>query len=235
MIDFHTHILPGLDDGAKTMEISMEMLSMEQLQGIEYVVCTPHFSAAKDLSEYFFKHRDDAIRSVIQTASEKGLKIPHLIPAAEVRLTRGLYKCEYLKSMTIGDTNYILIELPYDEWTNKWVPEELYAIKAQTNLKIVLAHAERYISNKKEFEIMEHNFRHTSVVQINAESFLLREGRKWIKKFIKKGCAIVVGSDCHSTGHRKPCMNEGLLMIEKKFGKECKEAFIENAKVILDL
>ena len=97
MIDFHTHILPGLDDGAKTMEISMEMLSMEQLQGIEYVVCTPHFSAAKDLSEYFFKHRDDAIRSVIQTASEKGLEIPHLIPAAEVRLTRGLYNVSILK------------------------------------------------------------------------------------------------------------------------------------------
>lgn len=235
MIDFHTHILPGLDDGAKSMEISMEMLSLEHLQGIEYVICTPHFNANKDLSEYFLKYRDDAIKNVIKTASEEKRKIPHLIPASEVRLTRGLYKCEYLKDMRIGDTNYILIELPYDEWANKWISEELYAIKAQTNLDIVLAHVERYISSKKDFEIMERILESVSVIQINAESFLSREGRKWIKKLIRKGYAVVVGSDCHSIGHRKPCMQEGFLMIEKKFGRDCREAFVENAKVILNL
>lgn len=235
MIDFHTHILPGLDDGATNPDISMEMLGMERQHGIEYVVCTPHFYANKDLSEYFFKYRDEAKKIVEDRAREEKTDIPKLIMGAEVRLTRGLSSCEYLKDMRIENTDYILIELPYDEWSNKWIAEELYAIKAKTNLKIILAHAERYIQDKKDFEIIQSYFRFSSVIQINMESFLVRTGRKWIKKFIKHNCAVIVGSDCHSVGRRKPCMDEGFRMIEKKFGKEYKDAFIENAKVILDL
>lgn len=235
MIDFHTHILPGIDDGARNVDVSMEMLSIEKQHSIEYVVCTPHFYANKDLSEYFFKYRDKAREAIEQRAIEENADIPRLIMGAEVRLTRGLSECSFLKEMRIGNTDYILIELPYDEWNNKWIAEELYAIKARTNLNIILAHAERYIADKKDFEIIESYFRFASVIQINMESFLDRTGRKWIKKFIKRNCAVVVGSDCHSAGRRKPCMEEGFRMIEKKFGKEYKNAFIQNAKVILDL
>ena len=235
MIDFHTHILPGLDDGAKTIDISMDMLSLQKQQGIEYVVCTPHFNAAKDLSEYFFKFRNDAKDNVIDCANRSQTDIPNLIMGAEVRLTRGLSRCDYLTDMRIGNTNYILIELPYDDWMNKWVAEELYAIKAKTNLSIILAHTERYITNKKEYDVIKTYFRFASVIQINAESFLERAARKWIKKIIKEGCAVIVGSDCHSMGKRKPCMQEGLNMIDKKFGREYRDVFLENAKVILDL
>ncbi len=235
MTDFHTHILPGIDDGAKNVDISLDMIKTELSHGISHIVFTPHFYPDRDLSEYFLKHRQQALELLINTAGEKGITLPGYTVGAEVKLTRGLSSYDYVKDLQIGNTGYILIELPYGEWINKWVLDEIYAIKARFNLNVILAHAERYIYNKIDFDVMKNIISEVSVVQINTESFMVREGRKWIKKFIKEDCAIVVGSDCHSANHRKPCMKEGLEEIEKKFGKDCANAFLNNAEVILDI
>ena len=62
MIDFHSHILPGIDDGSRSLETSLEMLRLSRKQGVDYIVATPHFYAMKDRTQEFFERRGQHIR-----------------------------------------------------------------------------------------------------------------------------------------------------------------------------
>ena len=111
LIDFHTHILPCLDDGSKSVEMSLSMLREETEQGVRHVVLTPHFYARHDDPDRFLASREAAAEALKAAVAEvPGLPTLHL--GAEVAYFRGMSDCEILRDFCIGRTECILVELP---------------------------------------------------------------------------------------------------------------------------
>ena len=100
-VDFHSHILPGVDDGSRSVEESLEMLRAEARQGIGTVVATPHFYANHDTPERFLRRRA-AAWEMLQTAMAQEAGLPEVIPGAEVYYFSGISDSDQLHRLTTG-------------------------------------------------------------------------------------------------------------------------------------
>ena len=221
MIDLHTHILPGIDDGSQSPEMSLQMLRMLAQQGIDTVVATPHFLAQKDSPEAFLEQRKQAMA---QLPVEEGL--PRVLPGAEVAYFMGMSRCEELPLLRIGDSDLILIEMPFGGWTDRMV-EEVCALSHQRGLMPVLAHVDRY-DRKDQFPRYEAALEGQVFFQYNAAAFLKAFGGSAMSS-LRRGGVHFLGSDCHNTGHRAPNMGDALAKIRKRLGNEVLEEIKEFA------
>ncbi|MBE7054074.1 MAG: hypothetical protein E7391_07365 [Ruminococcaceae bacterium] len=234
MIDFHTHILPGLDDGAESIQISLEMLQMELSQGVNTVVATPHFSFDKISVDDFLELRDNSYNTIKTYAQEKNVPVPEIILGAEVKLSPHISKRDSLEKLCIGSTNIILLEMPYHNWHESWVFDEIFAIIVSKKLIPVIAHVDRYIEKKKDFDKFQKLFRMDLNLQIDLDRYPSRHSKKIIDKLIKEELVHIVASDCHDTGSRAPMLKEKLDLIRKKHGIKVVNSFMENAVVLLN-
>ena len=98
MIDWHTHILPAVDDGSRDIEESLKMLSELKAQGVDCVVATPHFIANAESVEEFISRRDEAYASLAESMSED---LPKVLCGAEVKYYPGIAKMEGLEKLTV--------------------------------------------------------------------------------------------------------------------------------------
>jgi protein-tyrosine phosphatase len=116
MVDFHSHILPGIDDGSDCVDTSLKMLALEKAQGITHVVATPHFYPNRDNPAAFLARRAKAMEAL---AARMTPELPQVIPGAEVAFFRGMSQSEALVDLTLGKSKFLLVELPPAPW-----PEE---------------------------------------------------------------------------------------------------------------
>lgn len=116
MTDLHTHILPGIDDGAKTTEDSIRILRAEWEQGVETVVLTPHFYRDLENPAHFLKRRREAVlalgKCMMQMSPEERNVLPRMILGAEVAWWPNLAEWSELPELCIGETKNLLLELP---------------------------------------------------------------------------------------------------------------------------
>lgn len=232
MTDFHTHILPGIDDGSQNVETSVQMLALAKEQGIDTVVATPHFNIEYESIEHFEHKRARAAEALKNAVKGTELEKMKLLLGAEVALAPELSGKESLDRLCVEGTNCILLELPMNDWTS-WVYNEVYAVTAMNYIP-VLAHIERYTeiqANVKKINILEEM---DLCFQINSGSFFQFKYKKIINRFIKSGKAIVLGSDTHNMTTRKNDMGSAVSRIEKKYGKHIAERFERNAARLID-
>ena len=104
VVDFHTHILPGIDDGSSSVEESLAMLQMEKEQGASLVVATPHFYPQNDRPEKFLQRRKAAFEQLTEKISPDD-KLPQIILGAEVYYFKGIGQWEGLRDFAIENTN----------------------------------------------------------------------------------------------------------------------------------
>ena len=224
MVDFHTHILPGIDDGSDSVDTSIEMLGMIREQNIQAVVATPHFAPrSEDLSE-FLERRQNALESL-----QPHLHGINIIPAAEVKYCRNIAKVEGIEKCALGDLGYILVEMTYREWTKQNV-DDVIAIMDNTGLVPILAHVDRYWgkSTQKFFE----RFMEAGVLlQLNVSAFEKFFERRKFLRFIEEGKIHLLGSDCHNMTKRPPCLKSGFDVLDK-YG--LRSVIEENENMILD-
>lgn len=213
MIDFHTHILPGIDDGSSSVEESLQMLRALAQQGVDTVVATPHFSALKTTPEEFMEKRNAAFAQIPQ---EEGL--PKILLGAEVLYFDSMRYCEALPSLQIADTGLILIEMPFGGWTDRMI-EDVCAIECQLGLMPVLAHVERY-SRKDQFPWYKNLLQDQALFQSNAYYFLKGMDKRRALRQFAEGDIHFIGSDCHNMTGRAPNMDVAISAIRKKFGEE---------------
>lgn len=231
IIDFHSHILPGVDDGAKDLETSVKMLSLMSQQGVDKVVSTSHYySHFEDIASYI-KRRNDALYNLEKHINEHDLFLPEIIPAAEVRLYSELSRDPDLGMLCIGDTKNILVEMPYMKWSD-WMYNEIYSIASKGYTPIV-AHLERYLDTVSVKTITDKLLSLGVLVQCNAEAFSDWKERRFVKKLIKHGRLTVIGTDCHSMKTRLPNINIALEYLSKKFGDEMIKAVMNNASLLI--
>lgn len=231
-IDFHSHILPGVDDGAKSVDESIDMLLLEKEQGIDVVVATPHFYTESNTIEKFLADRQRAYQNLMDAAAARALRLPQILLGAEVSFSVDILELTDIERLCIGDTRTILLEMPFTQW-GPWVYDEVYRLLAGKGLKPVIAHLERYSFIK--FEMIEKLLQMDLSVQLNAEAFVLRENKKIMARLMRGGYVDVIGSDAHNMTVRKSCLDAAIRKIEKKYGRDCVEAFMENACRLLRL
>ena len=220
IIDFHSHILPGIDDGARNMNSAMSMLEQVREQKVDYMVATPHFYASQDRIETFLQRRENAWDAFWSAIQEKGYQNqPHIILGSEVAFFDGISRAEDIPELTMRDTNILLVEMPFVPWTDRNIDEIHYLIK-ERNLRVLIAHLERFIWMPGNKKMIQSLLELPVTVQINAESFLEWKHRRALLKMFRDGTAHILGSDCHGAHHRVPDLLEGRKMIEKKAGAD---------------
>lgn len=219
--DFHSHVLPGIDDGSASVEESLAMLRMEAAQGIRQVVATPHFYPMHDSPERFLARRSRAEAMLREhMAQESGL--PEIIVGAEVYFFPGISDSEVLKQLTIEGKRFILIEMKELPWGN-YVFRELENIYVKQGLVPIVAHVDRYIAPFRTHGIPERLADLPVLVQANAGFFLRRATKGMAMRMLNKGQIHLLGSDCHNLSSRPPRLGEAVDEIQKRLGNQALE------------
>lgn len=218
MIDFHSHILPEIDDGSQSLEESMALLEWEAEQGIDTVVLTPHFYARYDQPEEFFLRRQRAMERLRQEMVDRP-ELPQLRLGAEVHFFRGMSNSQVLPELAIAGTDCILVEMPEPPWSEEMY-RELERIHTHWGLTPILAHIDRYIRPFHTYGIPDRMEKLPVIVQANASFFLDNRTRKMALRMLRKGQIQILGSDCHNLRHRPPKLGPAVELIEKQLGPQ---------------
>jgi len=231
MIDFHSHIIPKVDDGSGSTNQSIRMLKMLKANNVETVIATPHFYLKDNTIEEFLARIDYAYNKLVKNISEED-ELPNILRGAEVLLTSEIADLEGLEKLCIEGTRYILIEMPYSYWSD-WVYQSIDKIIVERNLIPIIAHVERYTPIIDDPNKMLRLLSFGVIAQINAPSIVEHKLRKLSLKLIENNMVHVIGSDAHNDTERAPNILKAYEIIEKKFGHEATDYFRNNAKNIL--
>ncbi|MGI6730331.1 MAG: tyrosine-protein phosphatase [Anaerovoracaceae bacterium] len=213
MIDIHSHVLPGMDDGAKDPEESRELINVLQDQGVTLLVLTPHYYPHQERLSDFLIRREKAYQSISDSDIE-------MILASETYLSEPLLSYDSIEALCIGDTGYLLLELPYlDKWGSS-VMKQIEQLIAKYNVKPIIAHIERYerpLEHRKE-QILKELVDMGCLLQFNIYSVINKRTRASTLKLLKDGWADTVGSDCHNMTTRPPRFDEFYDIVNEKLG-----------------
>lgn len=213
MTDLHTHILPGMDDGAKTVEDALALLRLQQKQGVDIVALTPHFDRQNEEISEFLTRRESAWAQLSnQTA---GQNLPKMILGAEVCWMPEIAQWPDLEKLCYQGTRILLVELPFRPWNDETF-HQLYSLENCRGLLPMIAHVDRYLpfQNKAHLEqLLEMGY----PIQVSADALFFAPSRKRALDFLQNNDAVLI-SDCHNLTKRKPNMGDGLRVAEKKLG-----------------
>lgn len=199
MIDFHTHILPGVDDGSRSVAESVALLQEEKRQGVNTVFLTPHYYAEENSPVSFLKKRYSAWRDL-----EPYLwpDLPQVRLGAEVQYFEGICTAEDVRHLRIVGTDYLLLEMPFQPWSNRMVGDVL-ELNDRRGMQIVLAHIERYMAMQKP-KVWEELRAGGVLMQSNVFFFTGWKTRRRALDMLEHGQIHFLGSDCHNMTSRVP-------------------------------
>ncbi|MCD8238274.1 MAG: capsular polysaccharide biosynthesis protein [Clostridiales bacterium] len=220
-VDYHSHILPRMDDGAKDAETSLKMIEMLKGQGVGTIVSTSHFYAHRESVTTFIERRKKRFEELM---SHKPA-IENIILGAEVAIERDLSEKRNFEKLIIEGTNFVLLELPYMPYS-PWMKEEIMNIQAEYNVTPIIAHLNRcaeYYTKSQIADILDIS---DTIIQFNNEIFSSRKQTAFAIQLIKSGCPIVFGSDTHNTEERKPNFDMFEKVMKKKLRRDF-DGFVE--------
>lgn len=234
MIDIHNHILPNIDDGSKTMEMSLEMLKHAANQGITDVVNTVHYQHPKvDGLDISYKRIIKQINRLQLELEKKSISIK-IHPGAEVFYLPNLVELIKDPLVTIGKGKYMLIEfhpyhLPKDQ------KKTLFDLK-MAGVTPIIAHPERYKQVQKDSNKVLEWIDAGCLIQVDAGSLLgtLGKGAKEVsEKIIRNHWCQILGSDAHDNKNRNFNLKDALQIVEKWIGDDARRLVFDNPKAIL--
>jgi protein-tyrosine phosphatase len=229
MIDLHSHFLPKIDDGARSVNESIAMLEESRKQGVELCIGTPHITIHQENSiRDFLEKRGESIRLLEQKIKETKADVPALLYGAEIFLDNDISAYTDISKLCIENTNCLLVELSplaynvsYAEW--------LYSLTIKGFVPII-AHVERY-PYIREFisELSGVNV----VYQMNAKSLLKHKWLNFLTEINESGKRVIVASDMHNTGLRKSMLEKARHKLEKKHADIVNDVFYGIAKELI--
>lgn len=228
MIDIHTHILPQIDDGSRSVIESEQMLEEIAGQGIETIIATPHFYAWDNTIEDFLYQRERAMRRL---KKERRSEYPRILMGAEVYYFDGMSRCADIKALCIEGSKMLLMEMPFDKWTRRML-REISELQLRHGIRVVLAHIERYLDIQKNKDVWEELLSMGVWMQCNAEFFISLRTRYKAKRMLRQGKIHLLGSDCHNMDTRRPCMGTAMKIIgadgQRRIHENLREGFDRN-------
>lgn len=217
-VDFHSHILPGIDDGSACVEESVAMLQREAEQGITHVIATPHFYANYDNPERFLRRRADA-EALLRGQMARCSGMPQLSIGAEVHYFHGISDSDVLSELTIDQKRCILIEMPCSVWTDGMY-RELAQIYSKQGITPIIAHIDRYLSPFRTYGIPDRLEQLPVLIQANASFFLHSSTKRMALRMLKRNRIHLLGSDCHNLTDRAPNLGAAIETIKQCLGQE---------------
>ncbi len=233
-IDIHTHILPGVDDGAKHFPEGLELLRMAYANGTRGVIFTPHYrSKYRQNTPELLEKRYQAFCA----AAQAELPDMKLYLGQEVYMDSGAPEAlAEGRVLSINGTGYALLEFsPGTHWEQM---EKGIAAVLRYGYSPILAHGERYAALRKDERRLDQLLDQGVKLQMNADSVMGHLGwevKGFCKRALKGGKASFIASDAHDPLHRPPLLRECFLHIHKKYGGEYAEClFSANALAVLE-
>ncbi|MCT3559101.1 tyrosine protein phosphatase [Lentilactobacillus buchneri] len=234
MIDLHCHLLPGVDDGSKSMDISLKLANDAVRDGIDYALLTPHH-----MNGVYLNHKKTVIQQTQEFQVELDRhKIPlKVFPGQEVRINGDLLTALDQDDILFADEGgrYLMLEFPSDDvpsYTNNMIYELM-----QRGIIPIIVHPERNNKIMKKPDILYRLLNRGCLSQITAGSYVGAFGykvQKFSKQLIQTGQAYVFASDAHDLPNRKYEMTNAFAKLNHEFGNDYVSRFSENAKRIIN-
>ena len=218
LVDLHSHILPGIDDGSPDVGTSAAMLRREAEQGVDVVCATSHYYAKYSSIPAFCERRAEAMErlSPVLTA-----ELPRVLPAAEVAYFPHMEEQD-LTPLCIQGTRTLMLEMPFSDWTDLQA-ETVEALVLDCRYDVVLVHPERFCFSKSNKHKLEKLAELPVGLQVNAGSLLRWGTRRLALDLLQMAQYPLLGSDCHNLTSRPPNLKEGRKVVMQKLG----EAFLK--------
>ncbi|MDH4222750.1 MAG: hypothetical protein OEV55_04325 [candidate division Zixibacteria bacterium] len=234
MIDLHTHLLPGIDDGVKSLDEAVKIIKSGVSMGVTAICLTPH------LLSNFRGCNPGAIMETYSMLQNKIIQEEidvHLYLGSEIDLRDDLNPLREFSFFFINQTKkYLLLELPLGE-IPAFTEKIIFSLIVE-NLYPILAHPERSLTKDKDFERIEKMARSGALIQLNAGSITGDFGKKVQKvseKLLEKDIVDFVASDTHNLNSRPIIvMAEAFRIIERLLGEQkAMKLFKENPQKVL--
>ncbi len=234
MVDLHCHLLPGIDDGSKSMEISLRLAREAVENGVTHALLTPHHMNGR-----YINHKQDVIKRTAEFRQQlKEHNIPLTVfPGQEVRingqLIDALDKDDIL--FTDEDNRYLMLEFPDDDvphYTNQMIFE-----LQQRGITPIIVHPERNTKMMAHPELLYQLLQKGCLSQITASSYVGTFGKKvedFSKKLIANGQGYLFASDAHDLPGRKYEMRQAFEKLSQEYGTKLAERYADNARAIIN-
>ena len=230
MIDFHSHILPGMDDGSKSVSESMDMLLASKEQGINTMIASSHYYQSRESIDEYLARREESFNKLLEKSY--GFQIPKIHLGAEVAYFSGMSKMENLEQLKIQGTECILIEMPFTIWTSSNI-NEIYSIINNLSLTPILAHVERYPDFSANSSKLDDLVNIGAIFQMNGEFINSWKSKRRALKHLNNSDYFVLGSDSHNMDSRPPNLGETMQVIQKKLGSRRLQEIVEFGNSLL--
>lgn len=227
MIDLHCHLLPGIDDGAKTLDVSLEMAQMAIDDGVSTIACTPHIYPGMYMND---KPGIEAACATLQRELDARSMPLKLVVGADVHLVPGLIDgIKMGRIPTLHGSRYLLLE-PSHTTPPPRFEESVFNLIA-TGYTPVITHPERLTWVENHYDVFLRLIQQGAWMQITAGALTGMFGpraRYWGERFLGEGHTHILASDAHSAGRRSPRLAFAAEIAERMVGKE------EARRLVLD-
>lgn len=233
MIDIHSHILPGIDDGAKDIKESLELARGAVAEGIRTIIATPHHQ-----NGHYINSKESILEKVAGlNGALKKENIPlTVLPGQETRIYGEILE-DYRKGeiLPLNGGKYIFIELPSDH-VPLYAEQLLFEIQLE-GLVPIIVHPERNRGFMERPELLYQLVKKGALTQVTGASLAGFFGKK-IKKFslqmVEANLTHFVASDAHNMINRTFKMNEAFSILDDEFGDDAVYLFKENAALLVE-
>lgn len=234
MVDLHCHLLPGIDDGSKNMEISLRLASEAVENGVTHALLTPHHMNGR-----YVNHKQDVIRLTNEFREQlKAHQIPLTVfPGQEVRINGQLIDALDHDDILFADEDnrYLMLEFPDDDvphYTNQMIFE-----LQQRGIIPVIVHPERNTKIMEQPDLLYQMLEKGCLSQITASSYVGTFGKKvedFSRKLIANGQGYLFASDAHDLPGRKYEMREAFDKLSQEFSPDLAKQYGDNARAIIN-
>ncbi len=234
LYDMHSHILPDFDDGAKNVEVALELIEHLKKQGVRNICLTPHFYTNEMSLEDYLRERQEKFEAFLPYIPED----VNIVLGCEVYVTDYLFNNSVLNGLTYGNSRYIMTEFSYKSTFQESTMQKLYMLLQNHGLIPIIPHVERYpnlidhpdkIADLKDAGVL---------IQTNISNYTQSSPffkKRKLLKLIDKGLIDIIGSDTHSMKHNPPdCFREALTTIAEKCSPRAVKHMMATAEKIFN-
>jgi len=233
LIDLHSHILPGLDDGAKDIAVSLGMARIAVADGISCMACTPHiFTGKYENTSAIIIPAMEHLQAVLD---DEGIQLK-LILGADVHIAVDLVdRIKNGEIPTLNDTRYFLLEPPHEVLPPRL--EDLATKILNAGFIPIITHPERLTWVRRHYDVLMRLVEIGCPLQLTAGSILGDFGeaaKKLSEKILKDGLATIFASDAHGISRRQPLLSKAYEVVSVQVGDvEANRLFYDHPSAIL--
>lgn len=219
MIDLHSHILPGLDDGSSSLAESLEMARLAVADGTTHMVCTPHVMPG--VHENGTTNIPQAVEALVRELARAGIPLV-LYVGADVHVSPDLPdRLKLGKVPTLNGSRYFLFEPPHHILPPRL--EELASRLVGAGYIPILTHPERLTWIKSNYGVVERLNTLGCLIQLTADSVVGAFGRTalyYSEKLLDEGRVDIIASDAHGLSRRRPGLSQAVVAIANRWGED---------------